>query len=150
MMKQVLILFLLAAMVSSCKIKNRARKDSLLNETEKAQLEMLRKDSTTVKVIDSLFNFGKIKQGDVVEHKFYFVNTGKKLLVFPINPKTSCGCTVSEKPDKPIMPGDTSFIKVVFNSKGKSNHVVKSVIVYSNAVPEFPSLILTGDIESTN
>jgi hypothetical protein len=135
--------------LSSCNMKNKTRKDRIGDDNEKSQLDMMKTDTTSVKVIDSLYNFGNIKEGDIVEHNFIFVNTGKKSLVFPQEPVASCGCTVPKRPDKPVFPGDTSFIKVVFNSTGKSNHVVKTVTVFSNAYPTFPKLVLTGDIQKT-
>ena len=58
----------------------------------------------------------------------------------------SWGCTVREKPEKPVMPGDTGFIKVVFNSKGRVGLVDKNITVISNAKPEFPTLLLTGEV----
>ena len=99
-------------------------------------------------VTDSIYNFGTIKQGALVEHNFIFKNTGNKPLVFPENPKASCGCTVPTKPEKPVFPGDTAFIKVVFNSAGKMGHVTKKVTVFSNARPFFPQLVLVGDIQN--
>jgi len=102
-------------------------------------------DTTTVQLIDSVFNFGKITEGEKVTFNFRFRNSGKKPLVIT-NTTASCGCTVPEKPEKPIMPGEEGFIKVVFNSKGKSGHQEKNITVMSNTNPEFPKLQLTGEI----
>ena len=44
-----------------------------------------------------------------------------------------------EKPEKPVLPGETGFIKVVFNSSGKKGHNEKDVNVSSNANPSFPA-----------
>jgi len=135
--------------IVSCNLKDRKRKDRIIDDTEQAQLEMAKRDTTSVRVIDSIYNFGKIKEGDKVDHDFIFINTGKKSLVFPEDPQASCGCTVPKRPEKPVLPGDTGFIKVVFNSTGKRDHVVKTVRVFSNAYPSFPQLVLTGDVEVT-
>ena len=58
----------------------------------------------------------------------------------------SCGCTVPEKPEEPIKPGETGFLKVVFNSKGRVGQIHKEVQVVSNAYPQFPVLQLTGEV----
>ena len=35
----------------------------------------------------------------------------------------SCGCTVPEKPEKPILPGEMGFIKIVFDIIGRIVHL---------------------------
>jgi len=46
---------------------------------------------------ESEFDFGTIEQGTAVEHIFKFKNTGEAPLVI-VDAKSSCGCTVPEKP----------------------------------------------------
>jgi hypothetical protein len=136
-------LFLMAAILFiSCDIK---RKDKIADDTGE-EFEMAMKDTTTVQAIDSFYNFGKVIEGDKVEYNFRFRNTGTKSLVI-VKTTASCGCTVPEKPEHPVLPGDTGFIKVVFNSTGKRYHVEKTVTVRSNAYPDFPKLVLTGEVE---
>ena len=103
------------------------------------------KDSTNVHMIDSTYNFGKITEGDKVEYNFRFRNTGTHPLIISAA-TASCGCTVPEKPDEPIKPGETGFLRVVFSSKGKMGDIHKEVDVTSNAFPGFPKLILTGEV----
>lgn len=102
-------------------------------------------DSTTVQVLDSLYDFGTIKEGEKAEFSFRFKNTGTKPLIIE-SASASCGCTVPEKPEQPIKPGEIGFIKVVFNSKGKVGPNTKNVTVISNAYPSFPSLMLKGEV----
>jgi Protein of unknown function (DUF1573) len=148
-MKKYFIFFTTAAILISCDIR---RSDRLIDDAgkEKAvaakEMEAAMKDSTTVQAIDTAYNFGKIAEGDKVEYKFRFKNTGNKPLVIA-NATASCGCTVPEKPEKPVLPGETSFIKVIFNSKGKSGHQEKTIYVNSNVKPSFPELKLTGEVE---
>jgi len=105
------------------------------------------KETTTVQLIDSVFNFGKITEGEKVTFNFRFRNSGEKPLVIT-NTAASCGCTVPDKPEKRIMPGEEGFIKVVFNSAGKNGHQQKNMTVMSNTKPEFPLLQLTGDVSA--
>jgi hypothetical protein len=104
------------------------------------------KNTSTVQIIDSVYNFGTITEGEKVEYSYRFKNTGTNPLVI-FNATASCGCTVPEKPEKPILPGETGFIKVVFNSSGKRGHNEKDVNITSNANPAFPSLKLIGEIK---
>ena len=102
-------------------------------------------DSTTVQMIDSVYNFGKVTDGEKVEYSYRFRNTGKNPLIVS-SAVASCGCTVPEKPEEPIKPGETGFLKVVFNSKGRVGEVHKEITVTSNAYPKFPVLQLTGEV----
>ncbi len=103
------------------------------------------KDSTTVAIIDSVYDFGKVNEGEMVERRFQFKNTGSKPLTI-INAQASCGCTVPEKPEEPIQPGAIGFIKVKFNSDKRPGEARKTITVTSNARPEFPVLILKGTV----
>lgn len=104
------------------------------------------KDSTTVSVIDLVHDFGKATEGDKVEYHYRFVNTGNKPMVID-NAIASCGCTVPEKPEKPVLPGDTGVIKVVFNSANRAGEVSKTITVQANVKPKFPELLLKGFVE---
>ena len=106
-------------------------------------------DSTTVQLIDSAYNFGSVTDGDKVEYSYRFRNTGKNPLIIS-SAIASCGCTVPEKPEEPIKPGETGFLKVVFNSKGRVGDVHKTITVSSNAYPKFPELELTGQVVSAD
>ena len=78
----------------------------------------------------TVHDFGTIDQGTNVEHRFTFTNTGEAPLVI-VDAKSSCGCTVPEKPEAPIAPGDTGELLVKFNGSGK-NQVSKTVTITAN------------------
>ena len=78
------------------------------------------------------FDFGEIIQGDRVEHVFEFTNTGDSPIIIS-NVKTTCGCTASSWPREPIAIGESSKIKVNFNSSGKIGHQNKVITIMSNA-----------------
>jgi len=80
---------------------------------------------------DNRHDFGDVKQGDVVTTNFSFTNKGKKELNI-LKVKTSCGCTVSEPEKSKLKPGESSNIKVSFNSAGKNGKEEKQITVYSN------------------
>lgn len=140
-MKKYVLFFLVGVMLVCCNVR---RKDKLADGTM-TMAELAAKDSTSVQVIDSLYNFGTATEGEKVTYNFRFKNSGKKPLVIT-NTSASCGCTVPQKPDKPVLPGETAFIKVVFNSRGKVGHNEKTITVSSNATPAFPPLLLKGEV----
>ena len=86
--------------------------------------------ATTVLWLDSTQNLGNLMEGTVVDVQFRFKNTGNKILVIT-DVAASCGCTVPEKPEKPIAPGAEGVIKATFDSKNRigTNHKVITVIL---------------------
>src|SRR5665647_374325 len=99
------VLFLMAVITFvSCDV---SRKVKVVDGGTANMAEIALKDSTTVQIIDSLYNFGTVTEGEKVTYNFRFKNSGKKPMVIT-NTSASCGCTVPEKPEKPILPGDTA------------------------------------------
>ncbi len=78
-------------------------------------------------------DFGDIHQGDKVEYVFRFENTGTQPLIIT-NVQTTCGCTATEWPREPVLPGETGSIKVQFDSTNKYGRQNKVITVVSNAV----------------
>jgi len=140
-MRSFLLFFGVAVMLVSCEVKKRDR----ISDEAAREREAGLKDSTTVLIIDSAYNFPKATEGDKVEFNFRFKNTGSKPLII-INASATCGCTIPEKPELPVLPGDTSFIKVVFNTTNKVGQNEKRITVISNARPEFKPLLLAGEV----
>ncbi len=103
--------------------------------TEKIRREekMHDMDKTELRVADSVFNFGEIKEGDNVRHTYIVQNVGDQPL-FIANVATSCGCTAPEFPKEPILPGQSGEVTLEFNSQGKAGHQKKNALIISNAV----------------
>ena len=123
-------------------------KDSPLSPQQK---EAAMKDSsnyTNIIWLDSTtMDIGKVKQGAVVEVGFRFKNGGDKQLVIE-KVEAGCGCTVTEKPEGPIAPGDEDVIKGKFNSAGQAvGPHVKSMYVSANTNPT--PITLTFKVEVT-
>ena len=76
--------------------------------------------------------FGEIAQFSVAECKFTFTNTGNKTLVIS-NAKASCFCTKPEVSKKTVLPGESAYIKVGYDT-GELGTFSKTITVTSNAV----------------
>lgn len=140
MKKTAVLSFLILSILASCDVRKKDKKIILPSTNRTAY-----SDTTSVQVIDTVYDFGTIKEGDMVEYNFRFKNTGDKpLIIFEAN--ASCGCTVPEKPDHPIPSGEIGFLKVKFNSDRKPGEAHKSITISSNANPEFPILFLKGTV----
>ena len=90
-------------------------------------------------------DFGKIKQGDKVNYKFNFTNTGKTPLIIT-NAVASCGCTTPDWPKGPIKPGDGGLINVTFNSMGKRGLQDKMITITANTNPPQTVVHLIGEV----
>tara|TARA_R110000868_G_scaffold14075_1_gene65681 strand:- start:40407 stop:40883 length:477 start_codon:yes stop_codon:yes gene_type:complete len=75
-------------------------------------------------------DFGNIVQSTPQETIFKFTNTGDAPLIIT-DAKSTCGCTVPEKPNGPIAPGESGELLVKFNGSG-SNAVTKVITVTAN------------------
>jgi hypothetical protein len=106
---------------------------SALSPEEMAQAPAINVDNTE-------FNFGKIKQGEKVEHIYVLTNSGKSDLHIR-KVKASCGCTAVQPEKNVIAPGESVNIKTVFNSAGKTGNQNKTVTIITND-PKKSKLIL--------
>ena len=97
---------------------------------------------------EEVHDFGKIKEGDVVEHEFVFKNTGDAPLIIA-SATGSCGCTVPEWPKEPIGIGEEGTIRVKFDSKKKKGLQNKTVTLTANTFPKQTKLRIKANIEST-
>ena len=78
-------------------------------------------------------DFGEIIYKDGrVSYEFKFTNDGTEPLIIS-KAKASCGCTVPKYPKTPVMPGEEALMKVVFNPKGKSGSIRKTVTITHNS-----------------
>lgn len=143
MKKTFIILLLVALWFAGCDVRKADQKFKLPG-TETEQVADTN-PPTKVQIIDTVYNFGQVKEGELVEYSYRFKNIGDKPLIVS-SARASCGCTVPEKPEKPIAPGEMGVIKVKFDSKGRPGQAQKSITVLSNADPGFPPLILEGDV----
>lgn len=106
--------------------------------------------TTSMTFAEPTFDFGKIMDGDKVEHVYTFVNTGTEPLILS-KCKGSCGCTVPDCPKDPIKPGETGEIKVVYNSKNKGKvggkPETKTVTITANTNPPETRIFIKGTVD---
>ncbi|NOY36621.1 MAG: DUF1573 domain-containing protein [Chlorobi bacterium] len=90
-------------------------------------------------------DFGIMTEGEALSHTFFFKNTGTGNLLIR-SAATSCGCTVSKYDKKPIAPGDSGRMEVVFNSTGKIGKQRKTIAVRANTNPQVTLLAIYADV----
>ncbi|HEY9116526.1 MAG TPA: DUF1573 domain-containing protein [Roseivirga sp.] len=96
----------------------------------------------------TMYNFGTIQQGEVVNYTFKFTNNGTEDLRIQ-STSASCGCTVPNHTKDPIPPGGSGEIVVRFDSKGKSGQQSPVITVVANTNPKQTRLSLRGFVQSS-
>ncbi len=109
--------------------------------------------TTTIEFAETTFDYGTITEGEKVTHAYKFTNTGSEPLLIS-NAKGSCGCTVPDWPRTPIAPGESSEIKVQFDSKGKGSvdgqSQAKRVTITANTDPVNTYLNIKGIVKKAD
>ncbi|MGN7985701.1 DUF1573 domain-containing protein [Pedobacter sp. 22226] len=148
-MKRTFILAIAALSFAACRNANNQTSEtkstvSVGNDTSKTA-KVAPADAPVIVFERDIYDFGKIEQGEKVQHDFKLKNTGKTPLVVS-NATATCGCTVPQVPGAPILPGKTGIISVVFNSEGKMGMQDKVITITSNANPTVSTVHLVGEV----
>ena len=91
-----------------------------------------------------IIDYGYVKKNSEGTRQFVFKNIGNAAIVIS-QVKTSCGCTVVNKPDKPILPGEMSQLTVNY-STNKIGAFSKKISVSSNASEKTKILKIQGTV----
>jgi hypothetical protein len=78
-------------------------------------------------------NFGFVHEGDKVNLNYRLSNTGEKPLIIS-DYKVECGCTVVDKPNHAILPGESYNLKVTFDTHEKYDRQDHLIVIISNAI----------------
>jgi len=138
--------FVLAFAVASFAACQQSKSSVTTDSTVAATKTVAPENAAVISFESGMYNFGKISQGEKVNHEFKFKNTGKSPLIIT-NATATCGCTTPDIPKAPIKPGESGVIKVVFNSTGKMGMQDKIVTITSNANPETTEVHLIGEVQ---
>lgn len=93
--------------------------------------------------------FGKVNEGEKVAYIFKFDNKGNSNLVLQ-SVSTTCGCTVPKYDRKPVEPGKSGTLEVVFDTSGRNGIQTKTVTVKSNAKTPVVILKITAEVVNGN
>jgi hypothetical protein len=96
---------------------------------------------------DYSHDFGKVSEGEKVGFIFPFENRGSGNLVIA-SATASCGCTVPKYDSKPVPPGGSGNLEVVFDTSGRNGKQTKTITVASNASKPLVLLQITAEVVS--
>lgn len=91
------------------------------------------------------YDFGVIREGEVVAHTFSYKNTDDKPLVVH-DVRLTCGCTAVHWDKAPLMAGDSARVTIRFDSHGKLGRQRKIITLIANATNAPVRLQLLGTV----
>lgn len=117
------------------------------NNSENSTEEVNDGKNTTIEYFELKHNFGNVMYPSENKYTFKFKNTGKEPLVIE-DAKASCGCTVPNKPEEPIMPGEVGELDVIFRPKQNQvgQPVTKRITVTANTEPKETYLEISANV----
>jgi len=86
------------------------------------------------------YQFGTRTEGEEVTYDFIITNTGKNTLYIR-KLKQSCGCTAVKPEKEELKTGESTAIKAIFRTNGKTGKQMKTIDVITND-PENPKITL--------
>ena len=149
-MKHTILITFAALLMTGCKSNDKKPEDGTpLSTDERAKAMADTANYTTIQWLDSTEkDLGKLNKDQTIEFTYKFKNTGSRNLVFE-NVWAQCGCTIPEKPEKPLAPGEEGFIKAKYNGTG-SGVINKAIYIRANIKPDAnDTLHFTGHFEET-
>jgi hypothetical protein len=110
---------------------------------------LFNKNGPILSLDKELHDYGVIDYGSNGNSEFIIKNTGNKILVIS-DIKSNCGCTIVNSRKKTIEPGDSSVIRVKYDTK-RPGAINKKIFIISNDIynPE-KTIWLKGYVKSPN
>lgn len=145
MRKWIITIAVLGVWLASCNNGDTAITTDIVNNPNTASGEADASELPQIVFEEEVFDFGTITQGEKVKHLFKFTNTGKSDLIIS-SARGTCGCTVPKWSKKPIHPGSSGEIDVVYNSEGRTGKQHKQVSVVANTQPSTTVVAIKGEV----
>jgi Protein of unknown function (DUF1573) len=91
-------------------------------------------------------HFGKVNEGALLFDSVRVTNTGTSPYVIS-EAKTACGCTALRLPKRPLLPGESVYLPIEFNTRQKAGNVNTGIIFIDNSAPNTRHILyITADI----
>ena len=119
---KILIYTILFLLFASCEPRKPSQKISSSNAPNE------KKNSGKIVFEKEIHNFGTLKEGEIVSFSFKYINKGGSPFRI-IKAEASCGCIEVNFTESEIIPGDSSFVSVIFNSSGEWGNQLKGATV---------------------
>ena len=129
---------------STAVAKTPAAKPAATTVAKPATPKVEKVDAPSLKFETSEVDYATVEQDSEPFRVFKFVNNGNAPVTIS-NATGSCGCTVPTYPKEPIMPGETSEIKVRYDTH-RVGGFQKTVTLTTNLAESQITLRIKGDV----
>lgn len=102
-------------------------------------------NAPVIEFTEETHDFGELNEGPQATYDFILKNTGKEPLIIA-SAKGSCGCTIPEWPQTPVLPGAEAKIHVKYNTQGRVGPFNKAVTITSNASEPTKRVYIKGTV----
>jgi hypothetical protein len=116
-------------------------------ESQRSESESLAGDQKFGKPVfeNSEHDFGRIQPGEEVGARFSFENQGEGPLIIE-RVSTGCGCTVAEYSKEPVAPGESGFVEIIFDSRGKHGAQFQQANVHFQGLKKSSRLSIVAQV----
>jgi Protein of unknown function (DUF1573) len=111
---------------------------------------------TTVELPRDSIDFGVVMRGSVIQDSIVVKNIGDEPYIIS-ETITNCGCTIAEKTDFPIFPGESVVIHVTFDTRNLlPGPLRRAISIRDNSIPNLRNLvwisaqIISGEVKKHN
>lgn len=139
-MKKLHVLILLIGVVFAACNNTDKRENTEDDETKNSALT-----DGEVFFASGVYDFGTVKEGEIIEHVFKFTNTGSEPVIIS-RVTTSCGCTTPKYTSTPVLPGKDGEVTVRFDTNGQVGTQQKIITVASNGKNNIETIQLRGEV----
>ncbi len=117
-----------------------------LNYIMALQVKSGRTLRTSVSWSTDTLKMGHMEEGDVFKDSLKVTNNGTNPY-FITDIKASCDCTVIKFSNEIILPGESAWLPVIFDSIDKAGPIAAAIVVQDNSTPNSRSILyLNGDV----
>ncbi len=131
-MKKTLCFILLLSLLYACTSGSGQSEQN--QENALSHYELPENTITQLKFGPTHVHAANIINGQNVEYRFPVTNVGERPLIIN-NVKSSCGCVVPSWTKTPVLPGETTYLKALFNTTHKPGKQTKSITMTANTEP---------------
>jgi len=146
-MKILIHIILLSGIFLACKSESETKRSpyhDLIHNPATADLNNFDTvNIAKIRMIDNVYDFGELNEGDTIVHKFKFQNVGKRDL-FILDSRSVCGCTIAEFSEEAIEPGRYGEITVQFDTHRKTKEQEKKLTIFTNTLDNKQYVTLKG------
>lgn len=112
-----------------------------IHTTLKTEVEYQQKGK--LDFLEPVYDFGNFNEGEVVKHRFEFMNIGSETVTIT-SVRASCGCTTPQYSKDPILANKSGFIDVEYNSVGRPGAFDKKIFIENSGEPSTIVLTIKG------